>query len=707
MKKNIAVNLTGNSTDGSIASGYQFYSFGTASDNLSYAGANYKSGAGGGYLANAIAPFSWVPRGTYLGFSTGISAVSDSLVSFSLLTSGQYRFFGCAGTIRTELTKAGRDSLGSSAVEYLKRESSAPTTLSDFSAIDNFNLGIFAFPTMKGVNDVLSSAPAWTGASDMSDQDNADAVAIRRNIGESVVLRHPLPGKTQAFDYVDAGRSGATQIGGHLEFKSYRPKSNYSDLFFDQTSLSNEKVESVYLRDWPELMTATGARPGGDDLPTKGETYDAGRSKFKQRIWFPDLVPQDRGSILKNIRYGHQFNFERGLGISLSSAYGWDVNMGPSYTYSNYFRPDDQQIRTEKGGDPSVADSSSADWNGWSVRDPTEPKRLKPWDNIGMGMLRGMGAAFPGVGRLIASAISKDFWDGLTKTAETEAEEEKSSQRQAESTETDHVAWEWGMAENILPARDLTTDDWYPSAWANNAAVEKEIGNTFSYRLGDNKEVSVSEDQKVVLKSEWKGKNITESEEFVTSESRVITNNVFENEKIDFVRDNTTALMITDLQQSFVSITSSVGGVETEWKAFGFEIETKNLEVQIDEFAGALLVESEVNYTNTDTMVTGAAKHAVDAEVNTVKVKAQLLRNETIAVISSLQADMGAARTEQSAMASQIKTKLQELEAKLAQIEKTATDNESRVQSLSSAALKPKVRALFDGGASALSNGRN
>ncbi len=97
MKKNIAVNLTGNSTDGSIASGYQFYSFGTASDNLSYAGANYKSGAGGGYLANAIAPFSWVPRGTYLGFSTGISAVSDSLVSFSLLTSGQLPFFWLCG----------------------------------------------------------------------------------------------------------------------------------------------------------------------------------------------------------------------------------------------------------------------------------------------------------------------------------------------------------------------------------------------------------------------------------------------------------------------------------------------------------------------------------------------------------------------------------------------------------------------------------
>ena len=720
MEKVSAKSWTVNSASNNISSGFQFYSFGSSASDLPYAGANFKSGAGGGFESASITPYGWLPRGTYLGISSGIPSVEENLVSFSTITSGKYRFFGASGTIRTELTKPAMAALAPSIRARLKRGNSNPVALGDMSSVDLFNEEVFSFPTtMKGVGDILSAAPAFD-ASPGKDKDKHNAVGLRRDLGEAFLIRFPLPGERQAFDYFESGKSGATQLGAQLDWKSYKWKDSYSWLFFKQAScltIGTDKVSEVYLHQWPELMTPSGSRPEGSELPGKNDTYDPTSPKSRQRIWFPDLVPQNRNNIQKNLRYGHKFNFERGFGVSLSSKYGWDVNLGPSYTYSNFYTADDKQIRTEKGPrplqktdstDPSEeAGTDSRDWEGWSIHEPTEPVRIEPWDNIGLAVLRGMGRGMPGVSRIISSITNKDFWDSFGKTAEKEAEEEKTSQRQAEDTDSDHLAWEWGMAENILPAYDLTTDDWYPSAWKDNAAVEKIIGNTLTYRLGDYHDVYVSEDEEVSSEVKWEGTNITESEKFKRSESRTITNNVFEEERINSVLEHTLALKLTDFSQTFVSVTSSAGGIETEWNAFGIEVEMSQLDVDISQFAGVLEIDTEVSYANTDMLVSGAAKRLADARVNEFTTKADLVKNNISTALAQLNTEMAATRTENNALMNEINTGLQELEAKMAQLENTVTSNESRVSDLDSASMNPRMRGLFDGGASALSNGRN
>lgn len=720
MEKVSAKSWTVNSASNNISSGYQFYSFGSSASDLPYAGANFKSGAGGGFESASITPYGWLPRGTYLGISSGIPSVEENLVSFSTITSGKYRFFGASGTIRTELTKPAMAALAPSIRARLKRGNSNPVALNDMSSVDLFNEEVFSFPTtMKGVGDILSAAPAFD-ASPGKDKDKHNAVGLRRDLGEAFLIRFPLPGERQAFDYFESGKSGATQLGAQLDWKSYKLKDSYSWLFFRQDScltIGTDKVSEVYLHQWPELMTPSGSRPEDSELPGKNDTYDPTSPKSTQRIWFPDLVPQNRNNIQKNLRYGHKFNFERGFRVSLSSKYGWDVNLGPSYTYSNFYTADDKQIRTEKGPrplqktdstDPSEeAGTDSRDWEGWSIHEPTEPVRIEPWDNIGLAVLRGMGRGMPGVSRIISSITNKDFWDSFGKTAEKEAEEEKTSQRQAEDTDSDHLAWEWGMAENILPAYDLTTDDWYPSAWKDNAAVEKIIGNTLTYRLGDYHDVYVSEDEEVSSEVKWEGTNITESEKFKRSESRTITNNVFEEERINSVLEHTLALKLTDFSQTFVSVTSSAGGIETEWNAFGLEVEMGQIDVDISQFAGVLEIDTEVSYANSDMLVSGAAKRVADARVNEFTTKADLVKNNISTALTQLNTEIGATRTENSALMNEINTKLTELEAKMAQLENTVTSNESRVSDLDSASLNPRVRGLFDGGGSALSNGRN
>ena len=721
MIKVSAKSWTVDSESNNISSGYQFYSFGSSASDLPYAGASFKSGAGGGFESASITPYGWLPRGTYLGITSGIPSVDESLVSFSAITSGQYRFFGASGTIRTELTKPAMAALDPSIRARLKRSSSNPVALSDMSSVDLFNEEVFSFPTtMKGVGDILSADPAFD-ASPGKDKDKHNAVGLRRDLGEAFLIRFPLPGAKQAFDYFESGKSGATQIGAQLDWKSYKWKSNYSTLFFKQAAWltkGTDKVSEVYLHQWPELMTPSGSRPDDSELPGENDTYDPTSPKSTQRIWFPLLVPQNRNNVQKNLRYGHKFNFQRGFEVSLSSKYGWDVNLGPSYTYSNFFTSDDKQIRTEKGPKPLHKKSvftepgeelgtDSRDWEGWSIHDPTEPLRIDPRDNIGMSVLRGMGRGFPGVSRFISMLTNKEAWDSIGKNAEKQAEEEKTDQRQAEDRDSDHLAWEWAMADNILPAHDLTTDDWYPSAWKDNAAVEKIIGNTLTYRLGDYHEVYVSEDQEVSSEVKWEGTNITESEKFTRSESRTATNNVFEEERINSVLEHTLALKQNDFSQTFVSVTSSAGGIETEWNAFGIEVEMGQIDVDVSQFAGVLEIDTEVSYKNTDMLVSGAAKHLVDARVNGFTTKAEGIKNDISAALAQLNTEMAATRTQNDALMTEINTGLQQLEAKMAQLENTVTTNESRVSDLDSASLNPRVRGLFDGGASALSNGRN
>ena len=205
----------------------------------------------------------------------------------------------------------------------------------------------------------------------------------------------------------------------------------------------------------------------------------------------------------------------------------------------------------------------------------------------------------------------------------------------------------------------------------------------------------------------WEGTNITESEKFKRSESRTITNNVFEEERINSVLEHTLALKLTDFSQTFVSVTSSAGGIETEWNAFGLEVEMGQIDVDISQFAGVLEIDTEVSYANSDMLVSGAAKRVADARVNEFTTKADLVKNKISTALTQLNTEIGATRTENSALMNEINTKLQELEAKMAQLENTVTSNESRVSDLDSASMNPRMRGLFDGGASALSNGRN
>ena len=709
----VAQSDQGETGSSEIDTGYYVFTGAVADTDASVAQTNEFLGlllkTGRGAVGNSsTSGEKWTPLGSYLSLSTGYEKEHDALVGHSIMTTGRYEVLATGGNSSTKITKAYlADKIASNlAADTAYKGLIDPPAAASGAwsiAIDEFNysLGQFGVVEMPSVK----LPDGWTYTSDL-DESQGDAIVFR-NFGERIEVREPSPGENFAYDYFSEEKGGSgLNIGIQRDYQT-----------FDTTPITSVWGAETHLTGWPDL-TEDPNKPSSelltvdDSLVGRGLASNVGSLSLEKGhiltasdianltndgivevsvatnwIYWPTVpfgttanwtknernewaaqVEADGGTeeIITNTNFtrGHQFNFVKGATINLGATVGYDLNIGPAFEYTNSYKAN------------KAEEYSSAVANmGWEIKDAETPNRA-PMSG-GMQFLGVMGASFPTVGNLAGMGLAlctPGFWADAT-------DPDKSNNESNTLTPSSFLSGEY-----LGPSSELNFDDFVSSNLGNDLLQEKTIGSTYEFHSGNIETIEASADGLVKLKSKWHDNDITESRDYVYSESSETIEQQTSVSSYTTYQEDEIAAFINSTEHNFIRVSGVQAAVVDDWELSGIKVDFDKPDLVVELKMFVAYGELEMGILNLESGVSFQGVDNIEARASELKRDINAIKTDNEAYVTKLKTEIAA---------SQIGTKgLHDMHTKLNAVKASLSEIEADVSATHSAATIADASAI-------------
>ena len=670
----------------------------TSVETNQYLGVLLKTGQGA--AGAGVQTEGWTPLGSYLSLSTGYEKEPDDLVGHSIITTGRYEVLSTGGYSTTKLTKpwlaskrAASAQIDTKYVSLMDPPADAEGAWS--TAIDDFNNALGQFGELEMPSTKLPTG--WIYSSNL-DESQGEAIALR-NMGERVEIREPSNGESFAYDYFSEEKGGSgLEIGIQEKYHS-----------FDQTLLNDVWGNEITVPGWPELtedpnvkskescavdasLVGRGLASSVDSLSLdKGHVLtasditnliDAGVSEVELAtnwIYWP-TVPfatskqwsansrdewaesvaasgVDEITMQKTFTRGHVFNFVKGPTINLGATVGYDLNVGPSFEYTNSFLAGKAEEYTE-----AVTDS------GWQIKGSESPDRAPT--SAGMQFLGVMGSSFPTLGNLSGMAIAlctPSFWEDATNADSSN------------SSDNELTASSFLTGEYLGPSSQLNFDDEVTANLKNDLLQEKTIGPTYEFRSGNIETIEASADGLVTIKSKWLDNDITESRDYVNSESSETIEQQTSVSSYTTYQENEISAFISSTDHKFISVSGVQAAVVDDWELSGIKVDFDKADLAVELKMFGAYASLEMGISDRKAGISFQGVDEIEAFAGDMRNESKAIKTENEAYLLKLNTEIAASKIGTKGLhdmhnkLNAVKASLSEIEADLSATHSAAT----------------------------------
>ena len=354
----------------------------------------------------------------------------------------------------------------------------------------------------------------------------------------------------------------------------------------------------------------------------------------------------------KNFTRGHMFNFVKGPTINLGATVGYDLNIGPSFEYTNSYRADKVDEYTD-----ALKNHLGARANGWRISATESPDRAPL--SAGMQFLGVMGQSFPTVGNLAGMAIAvctPSFWDDAT-------DPDRSNNGANDLTASSFVEGDY-----LGPSSELNFDDWVATNMGEDLLQEKTIGPTYDFHHGNIETIEASADGLVVIKSKWHNDTITESRQFVNFESNESIEQQTNVSSYTTHQEDLVTAFISSTDHRFISVSGVQAAVVDDWELAATKInfDKADLAVELKMFGayGSL----EMGISDRKAGMSFAGVEDIEALAGELRNEVVAMKTENEAYVAKLKTDIAASQIGSKGL-HDMHTKLNAVKASLSEIE--------------------------------------